>query len=79
MVFDKAFRIFHVFVHECFEPVRFWAVGTNCCGRRSKFSCDASANPGQGGIVRATESEYFKRYLDYANDSLEHMENHGKK
>lgn len=39
--------------------IEFWAVGTNCCGRRSKFSCDASANPGQGGIVQL-DSGFFR-------------------
>merc|ERR1719182_1053529 len=39
--------------------IEYWAVGTNCCGRRSKFSCDASANPGQGGIVQL-DSGFFR-------------------
>jgi hypothetical protein len=39
--------------------IEYWAVGTNCCGRRSKFFCNAAAKRGQGGVVQL-DSGFFR-------------------
>jgi len=39
--------------------IEYWAVGTNCCGRRSKFSCGATGASGKGGIVQL-DSGFFR-------------------
>jgi hypothetical protein len=39
--------------------IQYWAVGTNCCGRRSKFFCDAAGKSGKGGVVQL-DSGFFR-------------------
>merc|ERR1719201_2368258 len=39
--------------------IEYWAVGTNCCGRRSKFFCDAAGKNGKGGVVQL-DSGFFR-------------------
>jgi heme/copper-type cytochrome/quinol oxidase subunit 2 len=39
--------------------IEFWAVGTNCCKRRSSFWCSAAGKPGRGGIVQL-DSGFFR-------------------
>jgi hypothetical protein len=39
--------------------IEYWAVGKNCCGRRSKFFCDAAGKNGKGGVVQL-DSGFFR-------------------
>jgi len=55
--------------------VEYWAAGTDCCGQRADFSCDASWDAGaRSGVVVVDNNSFLSTHRDYYMLAVEEAE-----